>query len=655
MESIRIRKELLMQTLLPTQSPGWIKQKIQDFGLGDMFSLPANERPQEGDARLSQTVIDLHVAHHPFLHTPGYVMNQITLCALARLWSNWCEKVSPSSPHVATPTILSPVNSATNVKEQPIIQSSAFAVVGGTDTHAASEWRVRKATGDWATPLWDSGADTVNLTSVTLPAGILQAGQQSYVVQVRHKGTAYGWSEWSENITFTTSPSFVHVATPSIVSPANNATNIDEQPTIQSSAFAVVGGSDTHAASQWRIREASGTWEAPLWDSGADASNLLSILVPSGLLQDGGKSYFVQTRQKGTALGWSEWSPEVGFTTKAVFANVVGVVRTAASTGRLWDYVDADGKTITPTAADFAAHPVWSGIQDVTIDGQSMVKVPSFYVKRGTIAAGVNTGLEAWWISDVAMDGFHIHPAFRSANADLDCIYIGKYQASVSGTKLASVAGVMPAVSRSLSECQALATARNASGVTGFMLWSIYHVSAIQWLYLVEYATMDSQTKSGLGRTSTTSFTTVDDTTVAQATYRGIVGLWGNIYQWIDGVKTISGVVNIWDNNGNKTFVPTEKSPTTAPNYTYPIQFLSDKGNGFDFSDVFIMSSGVRDDPSSAISPDAQYYSNVGTLYPASGGYYALAGQAGLWHMFSYSSPAPDPAPQFIGSRLVKE
>ena len=207
--------------------------------------------------------------------------------------------------------------------------------------------------------------------------------------------------------------------------------------------------------------------------------------------------------------------------------------------GGTWAYVDKDGNTVpVPGTTQFTTHPVWGGIQDVIVDGQYMVKIPKFYIRRAMISSGTNTGKEAWWISNQPVDGYAVHPAFKVGGSEVNQIYVGKYQASMDGSKLGSKPGVLPAVSRSLTQFQTDASARNVGGVSGFGLWSVYHWSAIQWLYLVENATMDSQTKTGQGRVNVSSAANVDASDVAQATYRGIVGLWGNVWQWLDGLKT---------------------------------------------------------------------------------------------------------------------
>jgi len=73
-----------------------------------------------------------------------------------------------------------------------------------------------------------------------------------------------------------------------------------------------------------------------------------------------------------------------------------------------------------------------------------------------------------------------------SAGNEIAQFYYGKYQARFDGTKLQSLSGGTPAVSRTFTQFQADAGARNTGGVTGFMLHSFWQLSAIQMLYLVE-------------------------------------------------------------------------------------------------------------------------------------------------------------------------
>ena len=325
---------------------------------------------------------------------------------------------------------------------------------------------------------------------------------------------------------------------------------------------------------------------------------------------------------------------------------------TTGGDGGTWAYIDDAGNTVaTPGTAYFNAHPVWGGMQDVSIDGQTMVKVPKFYIKRAVIASGANAGKEGFWISDQPLAGYSIHPAFRNAGADIDQFWIGKYQASMDGAKLASKPGVLPVVSKSLTQFIADANARNVSGVTGFMLHSFYQWSAIQWLYLVENATMNSQAKTGQGRVSASTAANVDAADVAQATYRGIVGLWGNVWQWIDGLKTASNAIWLWDKNGNRVLTSTSQKRTAAAGTIYPTTFMAQNGAGYDFDDVFIGDTGPTSN-SNATAPDQQYFNEASGYVPIVGGRWNNGAGAGLWYVSCFS--AASAAYAYIGGRLAK-
>ena len=85
------------------------------------------------------------------------------------------------------------------------------------------------------------------------------------------------------------------------------------------------------------------------------------------------------------------------------------------------------------------------------------------------------------------------------------------------------------------------AYARNTGGVSGFRLWSYYDLAAIQMLASIEMGGLGMQSLIGQGRVSQSSAANVDASDVAQATWRGIVGLWGNVWQMVDGIKRNGG------------------------------------------------------------------------------------------------------------------
>ncbi len=560
-------------------------------------------------------------------------------------WSPWSMPTAFSTgsvfQYVQQPINTSPAAGSTAASSFATLQATAFAVIGGADTHQASQWQVASDAA-FTTLVHDSGETMTDLTSHAIPAGALNA-QATYYFRVRYKGAALGYSPWSKATNFTTQ---AVPSAPTITAPTDAATGVSRTPTLASTAFFISGATDSHSKSQWQIASNS-NFTTIVYDTG-ETTDLTSHTVAAALAQ--GTTYYVRARHKGLATGFGPWSNAVTFAT--LTAQVMGVaLLTEGGNGGSWTFVDQDGAAISaPAASYFNSHPVWGGVQDVTIDGQAMVKIPKFYVRRATISAGVYSGKQAWWISDQPQPGFRLHSAFRNAGVEVDQVYVGKYQASLSGSKLASVSGVTPAVSRSLTQFQADAAARNVSGVTGFMLWSAFQWSAIQWLYLVENATMDSQTKTGQGRVNASSAASVSATDVAQATYRGIVGLWGNVWQWMDGLKTVNGNVNLWDQDGNKSWVST-KARAAASGTIYPTTFMDGQGTGWDLEDVFIGDTGPTSN-SNATAPDYQYITNTGEYFPFVGGNWSYAATAGLWCVLVNDSASSTVSN--IGARLAK-
>lgn len=480
------------------------------------------------------------------------------------------------------PTISSPAAGATNVIETPTLTASNYVSPAG-NAFSTAQFQISTSSA-FASVLHDSGEKSAMTYSV--PAGVLAANTTFYV-RARVKDVAGLVSDWSAVTSFTTKASYAYVNTPTVITPTNGQTEIPEQPTLQSSAFATTGGADTHASSQWQIRLASGSWAAPLHDSGASTTAKTSYTVPAGVLVAGQTQYVMRVRHIGTSLGASEWSSDIAFTTKQQFAQIIGIVCTATGGGAgTWQRVDENFNAITTTAATFNNHPTYAGIVPQTIDGQAMIKIPKFYFKAGTVPSGPYAGKRYWMVSDQPVAGFSVHPAFMNAGAQIDQFWVGKYQGTNDGgTKLGSVAGVTPLVSIDFPTMQARAAARNTGGVTGFGLWNIYQLSAIQTLALIEMGGSDSQTLVGQGHVSGSSALATDNATVAQATWRGIVGLWGNVWQMVDGLQTDgSSKYKIWDKNGNKTYQTTS---LTAPANGYPVTMATASGTDYDLATVF--------------------------------------------------------------------
>jgi PKD repeat protein len=99
------------------------------------------------------------------------------------------------------PSNVSPADGATGVSLAPTLRSSAFSDPDG-DIHAASQWQIRTATGDYSSPVYDSGAST-KLTQITIPSGELSYSS-TYYWRVRHQDHLGGFSDYSPETSFTT-------------------------------------------------------------------------------------------------------------------------------------------------------------------------------------------------------------------------------------------------------------------------------------------------------------------------------------------------------------------------------------------------------------------------------------------------------------------
>jgi hypothetical protein len=101
------------------------------------------------------------------------------------------------------PSNVLPASGAVRVSLMPTLQSSTFSDLYVGETHSASQWQMRTSSGDYSSPMFDSGADTVNLTQVGVPSGVL-SHPTTYYWRVRHRDSRGVWSSWSAETSFTT-------------------------------------------------------------------------------------------------------------------------------------------------------------------------------------------------------------------------------------------------------------------------------------------------------------------------------------------------------------------------------------------------------------------------------------------------------------------
>ena len=316
-------------------------------------------------------------------------------------------------------------------------------------------------------------------------------------------------------------------------------------------------------------------------------------------------------------------------------------------------------------------------------DGQVMVEIPKFWYKH-SYAGSTHT----WEISPVAVVGFSVHPAFLSGATELDYIYVGAYEAvlwdatnstyidyaagatiDTAADKLSSVTAKKPVTNHTRAGGRAMA-AKRGTNWTG-MLYDV--LSAVQLLYLVEYASFNSQSVIGVGicnvddwpassyypfapTGNSNSIGNVSGNTASAGaihsaaeaghymSYRGIENWYGHIQKWLDGINT----------NGNRSYVcnvAASLDDDTATGYT-DIGVSNVATNGYQASLLNIargfLPGSVGADAATKITD--YYYQGTGWRVAFSGGHADAALDAGGFYLRLDGASASSAA--YVGSRL---
>ena len=298
----------------------------------------------------------------------------------------------------------------------------------------------------------------------------------------------------------------------------------------------------------------------------------------------------------------------------------------------------------------------WSGMERIQdAEGGTLVKIPKFWYKWTFTSPKIKLQ-----IADYAAEGFSVAPAFMDrgdGSGERNYVYVGAYHCATSTYK--STTGVKPQANVTM------ATARTNISNLGSTIWQWdYAMLVTIWmLYLVEYADWNSQAVIGYGcgnnsgtenmgstdaMTYHTGTNAANRTTYGHVRYRWIEDLWGNVYDWCDGiyfsgadVYAIKNPASFSDTTGG-TKVGTR--PTSS---NYISAFAKSSASGFDW---FIYPSAVSGTKSTYVCDYCYYYAS-GVVLSVGGSYgqnqyhglFCLGGDNAASYAFAY-----------IGSRLMK-
>ena len=292
-------------------------------------------------------------------------------------------------------------------------------------------------------------------------------------------------------------------------------------------------------------------------------------------------------------------------------------------------YVDVNG---TPTKYTSALN---------LADNDVLVYIPEFYYTAYKDAANSKW---LWAISPTAKEGYCKHPGSGR--------YVGRYHTGGSSSGVYSKSGIVPLVNTSQTDFRTYSAAKG----TGWGMMDLATWSAIQMLYLVEFANFDSQTMLGEGYTGFSAVGAGGGTDGAayhtikltgnHNQYRNIEDPFSNCRDWIDGF--LGSTSSVYAGVGNSYTGSTsglENTGLKLPSSGYI------KGFGYSEYCAWAFIPDASGGSESTYVPD--YANSNSSQRPASvGGNYSSNRNSGLFFFYAYNNASYTPAN--LGSRLQK-
>jgi len=172
--------------------------------------------------------------------------------------------------------------------------------------------------------------------------------------------------------------------------------------------------------------------------------------------------------------------------------------------------------------------------------GDVMIEFP----KTGFQISTVSNTLTVKITDDPAKAGFKYYAHTRVTEGDRNKLYIGAYKGSNVSSKLRSLSGKAPHANETIGQFRIKAQANGA----GYDQFTFYPMTLIQCLFIVRFKSLDSQTALGRGYVDGNSAAINTGGTNAKSMFYGETGgklqmkcfgiedLWGNVFDWIDGL-----------------------------------------------------------------------------------------------------------------------
>lgn len=200
----------------------------------------------------------------------------------------------PDYTGISTPRVLSPTEGQTVSTRTPTITSSTFITLFKGVTHKSSSWQI-STTPNFSNIVWESLNNTTNLTSITVPSGILT--DNTYYVRVLYTGSNSATSPYSQPVSFK-----APVVTPVISFVTNTPPSINADAGGGGYTFSVVvtdtaNNSGTNFTYQWFFNNTSvpdatnSTWRVdPFYWSDNGKTVYCKVIATNNLLSSNSNS-----------------------------------------------------------------------------------------------------------------------------------------------------------------------------------------------------------------------------------------------------------------------------------------------------------------------------------------------------------------------------
>lgn len=286
--------------------------------------------------------------------------------------------------------------------------------------------------------------------------------------------------------------------------------------------------------------------------------------------------------------------------------------------------------------------------------GDVMIAFPRMGVKISTSGNILTVSMT----DDPNKDGYTYY-AHQRGSTDKDVFYLGAYKGYELSSKLRSLSGKAPTVSKTIGAFRTLARANGGSdgnGGSGYDQSGFYQLIFRQVMYLLKYKNLDSQTalgrgyvdgnsaKKNTGGTNTKGMDFGETTGKQQMKLFGLEDFWGNIYEWIDG---------LFCNSSRHILTGTQGFNDTGSGYT-------DQGQGASSNLSNYISKVQGTSETGFIAKEVSgststYYCDYGSLYagylPSFGGAWFDGSAAGAFLLDVDSSASG--SYDYLGGRLM--